>query len=176
MSEPAQLIFDSGGDKTLLLPKACSISVSCFESQDVRQAIAATTKDLIYDLALNGMNLLALDGVTVALDTRKAACEMQTLPDGAVPLEMSDQPETMELARTVAVKRDNEFRFHIVLRASVGLMTLSPKPEDQALACGCIAHEAAHVEHEGIYTEHFPRCTVVRSTAGTDPGKPSSKH
>ena len=156
MSEPAQLIFDSGGDKTLLLPKACSISVSCFESQDVRQAIAATTKDLIYDLALNGMNLLALDGVTVALDTRKAACEMQTLPDGAVPLEMSDQPETMELARTVAVKRDNEFRFHIVLRAGVGLMTLSPKPDDQALACGCIAHEAAHVEHEGHLYRTFP--------------------
>ncbi len=156
MSEPSELIFDSDGDKKLLLPIACSISVSCFESQEVQQAVAATTKEVIYDLALDGMNLLALDGVTVALDTRKAACELQSLPDGAVPLEMSDQPETMELARTVAVRRGDEFRFHIVLRAGLGLMTLSPKAEEQALACGCIAHEAAHVEHEGHLYRTFP--------------------
>jgi len=69
---------------------------------------------------------------------------------------MSDQPETMELARTVAVRRGGEFRFHIVLRAGLGLMTLYAKPEEQALACGCLAHEAAHVEHEGHLYKTFP--------------------
>ena len=87
------------------------------------------------------MDLRALDGVTVASDARKAACDLQHLPPGAVPLEMTDQPETMELARTVAVQRGEQLRFHIVLRAGLGLMTLSARPEEQALACGCIAHE-----------------------------------
>ena len=59
MSEPSELIFDSDGDKKLLLPITCSISVSCFESQEVQQAVAATTKEVIYGLALDGMNLLA---------------------------------------------------------------------------------------------------------------------
>lgn len=30
------------------------------------------------------------------------------------------------------------------------------EPEEQALACGCIAHEAAHVEHEGHLYRTFP--------------------
>jgi len=102
------------------------------------------------------MDLRSLDGVTIALDARKAACELQSLPAGAVPLEMTDQPETMELARTVAVRRGDEFRFHIVLRAGLGLMILSPKPDEHSLACGCIAHEAAHVEHEGHLYKTFP--------------------
>jgi hypothetical protein len=63
----------------------------------------------------------------------------------------------MEVARTVAVRRGEEFRFHIVLRAGLGLLTLSRRAEEQALACGCIAHEAAHVEHEGHLYRTFPQ-------------------
>ena len=85
------------------------------------------------------MDLRALDGITIAPDTRLAACALQEVPDGTVPLEMSDQPETMELARTAAVKRGEEFRFHIVLRSGLGLMALSSNPDQQALACGYIA-------------------------------------
>ena len=121
------------------------------------------------------MDLRALDGVTVALDARKAACEVQSLPEGAVPLEMSDQAETMELARTVAVRRDEEFRFHIVIRAGLGLMTHSSKADEQALACSCIAHEAAHVEHEGHLYRTFLMFMVVRWTVGIGPDKPSSR-
>ena len=35
-------------------------------------------------------------------------------------------------------------------------MALSPESEHQALACGCFAHEAAHVEHEGHLHRTFP--------------------
>ncbi len=73
-----------------------------------------------------------------------------------VPLEMTDQPETMELASTVAVRRGDEFRFHIVLRGGLALMTLSSEADQQALACGCFAHEAAPVEHEGHLNRAFP--------------------
>jgi hypothetical protein len=150
------LDFHQNQEGTLLLPKECRVSVACYDSKEVQQAIILSIEESLYALALSGMDLRALDGITVALDPRKTACELQSLPDGAVPLEMSDQPETMELARTVAVKRENEFRFHIVMRAGLGLMTLSLKPEEQALACGCLAHEAAHVEHEGHLYKTFP--------------------
>ena len=62
----------------------------------------------------------------------------------------------MEMARTVAVWREKELRFHIVLRAGVGLMALSPEKDLQALAHACIAHEAAHVDHEGHLYRTFP--------------------
>ena len=150
------LNFHQNEEGTLLLPLKCPVSIDCYDSTELRDAVAASIEQSLYALALSGTDLRALDGVTVASDARKAACELQSLPDGAVPLEMSDQPETMELARTVAVRRGDEFRFHIVLRAGLGLMTLSAKPEEQALACGCLAHEAAHVEHEGHLYKTFP--------------------
>ena len=150
------LDFHQNAEGTLLLPHQCRISIACYDSIEVRQGIASFIEESLYALALTGMDLRSLDGVTVALDARQAACELQNLPDGIVPLEMSDQPETMELARTVAVNRGDEFRFHIVLRSGLGLMTLSSKSEEQALACGCIAHEAAHVEHEGHLYRTFP--------------------
>ncbi len=150
------LNFHQNEEGTLLLPLKCPVSIDCYDSTELLDAVAASIEQSLYALALSGTDLRALDGVTVASDTRKAACELQSLPDGAVPLEMSDQPETMELARTVAVRRESEFRFHIVLRAGLGLMTLSAKPEEQALACGCLAHEAAHVEHEGHLYKTFP--------------------
>ena len=133
------LDFHQNAEGTLLLPHQCRVSISCYDSKEVEQGIASFIEESLYALALTGMDLRALDGVTVALDARHTACQSQNLPDGIVPLEMSDQPETMELARTVAVNRGDEFRFHIVLRSGLGLMTLSSKSEEQALACGCIA-------------------------------------
>ena len=150
------LDFHQNENGTLLLPQRCCVSLACYDSREVQQGIASSIEESLYALALSGMDLRALDGVTVALDARQAACELQNLPDGIVPLEMSDQPETMELARTVAVNRGDEFRFHIVLRSGLGLMTLSSNFEEQTLACGCIAHEAAHVEHEGHLYRTFP--------------------
>ena len=156
MSGNYSLEFHQNEEGTLLLPHRCGVWINCYDSTELQQSIASSIEQSLYALALSGMDLRSLDGVTIAQDARKAACELQSLPAGAVPLEMSDQPETMELARTVAVRRGEDFRFHIVLRAGLGLMILSPKPDEQALACGCIAHEAAHVEHEGHLYKTFP--------------------
>lgn len=156
MSRDYFLNFHHHDEGRLLLPNNCSLSISCYESAELREMVRASIQESLYALALSGMDLRALDGVTVALDARKAACELQSLPAGAVPLEMSEQTDTTELARTVAVKRGDEFRFHIVLRSGLGLMTLSARAHEQALACGCIAHEAAHVEHEGHLYRTFP--------------------
>jgi hypothetical protein len=142
--------------QTLLLPEFCKISVSCYESEEIQQAVVYTVEETLSTLALSGTDLRSLDGVTVALDTRQSGDLLANLPAGLTPLEMTDQPDTMELARTVAVQRGNEYRFHIVLRAGLGLMTLSPERSEQMLALGCIAHEAAHVEHEGHLHRTFP--------------------
>ena len=156
MSGNYSLEFQGNEEGTLFLPHRCEVWINCYDSTELQQSIASSIEQSLYALALSGMDLRSLDGVTIALDARKAACELQSLPAGAVPLEMSDQPETMELARTVAVRRGEEFKFHIVLRAGVGLMILSPKLDEQSLACGCIAHEAAHVEHEGHLYKTVP--------------------
>ena len=149
--------FHQGEGGALLLPPQCEVKIACSQLEGVQQALVSAIEESLYALALSGMDLRALDGVTIALDARQAACALQDLPDGLTPLEMTDHPEVMELARTVAVKRGDDFRFHIVLRSGLALMALSSEPVQQALAGGCIAHEAAHVEHEGHLYRTFPQ-------------------
>lgn len=156
MSTVRELNFQPNGEGHLPLPERCSLDVSCFEVPEIQDALAIAIEETLYVVALAGIELQALDGVTVAPDCRAAACALQNLPEGQVPLEMNPQPEVMEMARTAAVRREGDLRFHIVLRPGLGLMTLSPEPEMQRVARACIAHEAAHVEHESHLYRMFP--------------------
>jgi hypothetical protein len=156
MSAVHELSFASKGEGSLPLPDRCSLDVSCFEEPEIQQALAIAIEETLYVVAFAGIELQALDGVTVAPDCRAAACALQNLPEGQIPLEMNPQPEVMEMARTAAVRRDGDLHFHIVLRRGLGLMTLSPDAEMQRLALACIAHEAAHVEHESHLYRMFP--------------------
>ena len=47
-------------------------------------------------------------------------------------------------------------RFHIVMRAGLGVGLLCDDRAIQALGFGCFAHEASHVEHEGHLYRMFP--------------------
>lgn len=152
----SELRFHSDKEGRLLLPERCIITTSCYETQNEQEVITAAMEQILYALALVGMDLRALDGITLSHDCRADATALQKMPEGQIPLEMSDQPDTMEMARTVAVWREKELKFHIVLRAGVGLMTLSPEKDLQTVAHACIAHEAAHVEHEGHLYRTFP--------------------
>lgn len=156
MSAVRELNFLSKGEEGLPLPERCRLDVSCFEEPEIQQALAIAIEETLYVIALAGIELHALDGVTVAPDCRTAACALQELPEDQIPLEMSPQPDAMEMARTAAVRRDGDLRFHIVLRQGLGLMTLSPEAEMQRLALACIAHEGAHVEHESHLYRMFP--------------------
>ena len=156
MNETSQLSFHPDKDGRLQLPERCSLVTSCYENEDARQAIAAAIEEILYGLALFGLDLRALDGITMAHDCRAAAVALQNMPAGQMPLEMSDPPDTMEMGRTVAVWREKDLRFHIVLTAGVGLMALSEQTDLQMLAHACIAHEAAHVQHEGHLYRTFP--------------------
>jgi hypothetical protein len=144
MSAVRELNFLPKGERHLPLPDRCSLDVSCFEESEIQEALAIAIEETLYVVAFAGIELQALDGVTVAPDCRAAACALQNLPEGQVPLEMNPQPEVMEMARTAAVRRDGELRFHIVLRPGLGLMTLSPEMETQRLTRACIAHEGSH--------------------------------
>ena len=156
MSEPSQLVLQRGDDLEDLLPAAWGLAVSCYESSEIQQLIAATLGGIFQSLARTGMDLRALDGVTFAEDCAAASSAMQKLPEGQIPLEVGDQPDTMEMARTVPVWRDEELRFHIVMRAGLGIGMLGTDQAMQALAFACFAHEAAHVEHEGHLYRTFP--------------------
>jgi hypothetical protein len=156
MSEPRQLVFQRNGDLQDLLPAICSVAVCCYEASEIQHLVAITLQGIFQSLARTGMDLRALDGVTLTEDCAAASTAMQTLPEGQVPLEVGDQPDTMEMARTVPVWRANELRFHIVMRAGLGIGMLGTDQAMQALAFACIAHEAAHVEHEGHLYRTFP--------------------
>ena len=156
MSAIRELNFAPKGEARLPLPDRCSLDVSCFEEPEVQDALAVAIEEILYVVTFSGIELQALDGVTVTSDCRAAACALQDLPQGQVPLEMNPQPEVMEMARTAAVRREGDLRFHIVLRRGLALSTLSPEPAMQRLALGCIAHEAAHVDHESHLYRMFP--------------------
>lgn len=156
MNELRELVFHRDDELQSLLPAKCSIAVSCYEQPEIRHIIATTTQGILESLARTGMDLRALDGVTLTPDCAAAAAAIQPLPEDQHPLETGDQPDTMEMARTVPVWRDKELRFHIVMRAGLGIGMLGAEPTMQALAFACIAHEAAHVEHEGHLYRTFP--------------------
>jgi len=156
MTEPRQLVFQRDGDLQNLLPEMCSVAATCYERAEIQHFVAATLQGIFLSLARTGMDLRALDGVTLTEDCAAASTAMQALPEGQVPLEVGDQPDTMEMARTVPVWRDSELRFHIVMRAGLGIGMLGADRAMQALAFACIAHEAAHVEHEGHLYRTFP--------------------
>ena len=156
MSDLRELLFQSAGELQGLLPASCSITVSCYEQPEIQHLVATTTQGILESLARTGMDLRALDGVTLTPDCAATSAAIQTLPEGQRPLETGDQPDTMEMARTVPVWRDTELRFHIVMRAGLGIGMLGTDPSMQALSFACIAHEAAHVEHEGHLYRTFP--------------------
>ena len=157
MNEPVLLRFPRSEGQDLQLPEECGLFLTGYESdKEVGQAVGSALERIFYALAVVGMDLRSLDGITLSRDCREAAVALQCLPEGQVPLEMGEQPDTLEMARTVGVWRKKELRFHIVLRAGLGLMTVSPQKQQQELADACIAHEAAHVEHEGRLFRTFP--------------------
>lgn len=156
MSESPQLVFQRDGELADFLPATCGVGVSCYEFPEIRELVAVTLQGIFESLARTGMDLRALDGVTLTEDCASATLALRPLPEGQSPLEAGDLPDTMEMARTVPVRRDHELRFHIVMRAGLGIGMLGADRAMQALAFACIAHEAAHVEHEGHLYRTFP--------------------
>ena len=156
MTEPRQLVFERNGCLEDLLPAACSVDVCCYELPEIQEFVAVTLHGIFESLAQTGMDLRALDGVTLAEDCAVASTAIRVLPEGQSPLEAGEQPGMMEMARTVPVWRDNELRFHIVMRAGLAIGMLGADRAMQALAFACIAHEAAHVAHEGHLYRAFP--------------------
>lgn len=102
------------------------------------------------------MDLRSLDGVSLDEDCAAAAAGLRAIPEGQAPHELGQQADTEEMARTVPLWRDKELRFHIVLRAGIGLAMLGEDRSLRTLADACLAHEAAHVDHEGHLYRTFP--------------------
>lgn len=142
--------------KPLALPEAWTIATAGYASDGDNEAVAGIVDTLLRLLANHGSDLRSLDGVTLTVDCQKAAAQLQNWPDGNGPSYRKERGHVIEMARTVPVWRGAELRFHIVLQAAVGAMMLSQEHEDQVLALSCLAHEAAHVEHEGNLFRNCP--------------------
>jgi hypothetical protein len=140
---------DPLGDESLALPDEWSIRVPRYGDNVDGGAIAEAIDTLLRLLASHGSDLRSLDGVTLAADCRAVAAQLQKWPDDEGPTYRAETSHAVEMGRTVGVWRGTELRFHIVLQQAFGLLALSEDLEDCKLAMSCLAHEAAHVEHEG---------------------------
>lgn len=154
MTEPIEP--DPLADMSLALPEEWTIATPGYGDNGRNGAVAETIDTLLRLLASHGSDLRSLDGVTLAVDCEAAAAQLQKWPDARGPSYRTERGHVIEMARTVAVWRGTELRFHIVLQAAVGLMMLSEDEEDHKLALSCLAHEAAHVEHEGSLFRNCP--------------------
>ncbi|MDE1162385.1 MAG: hypothetical protein PW792_10645 [Acidobacteriaceae bacterium] len=133
------------------------VDASCFEDAKTRSAAEGLLGETLRLLGILRFDLEALDGATLARDCRATAIAIQKPPDpSCVPEHGVGVPNTFELGRTIAVRRGNELRFHIVLYFEIGEMLLSDDEQRRALAMACIAHELAHVQHEGRFYRKFP--------------------
>lgn len=79
---PNELIFSADGTGRLPLPDRCTIDVACLPEPDVRRAVMQVLEESLYVAAFAGIDLKALDGVTVPTDCQAAACALQNLPAG----------------------------------------------------------------------------------------------
>ena len=66
------LNFHQNEEGTLLLPLKCLVSIDCYDSTELRDAVAVSIEQSLYALALSGTDLRALDGVTVASDAQES--------------------------------------------------------------------------------------------------------
>ena len=78
MSTVREFNFQPKGRGCLPLPERCSLDVSCCEEPEIQEALAVAIEETLYVVALAGIELHALDGVTVAPDCRAAACAYKT--------------------------------------------------------------------------------------------------
>jgi hypothetical protein len=156
MSEWTELRFHDADGGRLQLPERCSLSLTCYSSDEVREAVAEALEQTLYTVALLGLDLRALEGITMSENCRADAIALQRIPEDQTPTELRERADTLEMARTVGVWRDGEFWFHLVLRAEIGLMLFSAAEAEYELARSCVAHEAGHVEHESNLYRKFP--------------------
>jgi hypothetical protein len=70
VSELRELLFQRDGELQSLLPAKCSIIVSCYEQREIQQLVATTMQAIFESLARTGMDLRALDGITLTPDWR----------------------------------------------------------------------------------------------------------
>lgn len=144
--------FQSGRDSS----SDFRIDASCFEDEATGKLVALVTKEVLLSASLGSIDLAALDGVTFTWDFERTSAALQYVPQGKVLLERSSVPEVLDMGRTVPVKHSHGLRFHIIFRAGLGMLALSTDPDAQEHVHLCIAHEAAHVDHEANLERKFP--------------------
>jgi len=154
MNRDETFLSDSD-EKFLRHTKTCPVDVSCIEDESKRSSMARLLGEILRIFGVLYFELEALDGATVANDCRAAVIAIQKPPDDSCISEATDLPSTVELARTIVVWRGEQLRFHIVLHMNVAEMLLSDDKQHEALAMACIAHELAHVQHEGRFSQRF---------------------
>ncbi len=85
MSAVIELRFENKDENDCLLPAQCNLSAACYDNAEVRHAVAVTMGDALYAIATTGLDLRALDGITMSHDCKNDAITLQQIPEGTSP-------------------------------------------------------------------------------------------
>lgn len=136
-----------------------AVTVLGFDNDYAAECLRLGTRDLVYEIG-RYIDISTLDGITVAVDYDAALRGLDRGIEGLLPEERTNDKGLVGVGKSVVVRRDEQFRTHIVLLADL-VCVLAFAEEDRNIddlrtALAIISHECAHVEEHADRDRQFP--------------------
>ncbi|MBH8615247.1 hypothetical protein I4N56_033580 [Pseudomonas mohnii] len=164
MDEPQDLPSEKPVNFASRMPKNFTISVQGFSDEDSARKLGTVVGDVVRTLG-EKFDLIALDGVTVAVDYNQALLDLDRGYETSYKLTATNS-HVIGVAMTPSVIREDELKSHIVLNANNIWPLLENDPEGREHAIHILAHECAHVEVTNMFERCFPK-VILREQKST---------
>lgn len=164
MDEPQDLPSKKPVNFASRIPKNFTISARGFSDENSARNLATLVGEVVRELGKK-FDLIALDGVTVAVDYGQALLELDRGYETSHKLTATNS-HVVGVAMTPSVIRQDELKSHIVLNAHHIWPLIEDDPEGRLHAIHILAHECAHVEVTNMFERCFPR-VLLREQKGT---------
>lgn len=164
MDEPQDLPSEKPVNFASRMPKNFTISARGFSDEDSARKLGTLVGEVVRKLG-EKFDLIALDGVTVAVDYGQALLDLDRGYETSHKLTATNS-HVVGVAMTPSVIRQDELKSHIGLNAHHIWPLLEEDPEGQGHAIHILAHECAHVEVTNMFERCFPK-VLLREQQGT---------
>ncbi|WP_024680732.1 hypothetical protein [Pseudomonas syringae] len=150
------------------MPENFTITARGFSDEDSAKKLCTLVGEVVRKLG-EKFDLIALDGVTVAVDYDQALLELDRGYETSHKL-TATKSHVVGVAMTPSVIRQDELKSHIVLNAHHIWPLLEEDLESLGHAIHILAHECAHVEVTNMFERCFPKvllreqqCTILEN-------------
>lgn len=144
------------------MPAEARVTTHGINVPDVEPFMAEAVRVVVQAIGRR-LDLSTLDGITVAMDHRAAALELDCGMEGLGPGDVTSD-NAVGIAKTINVVRRGQLKSHVFLDLAT-LMPLFREGQDTGNAYHVIAHECAHVEVTAAFERCFPGLLIEQ-----DPG------